>query len=136
MSGVPAHASWFLDVAKRAGWQADVDPATAVPEGHGWWQLEQLAEVYGLPLTWQPVALGPDEWPDEGAVGSIDFFREAMRGSDSYLIAERGVWSGFPDPPEFTLCRLRADETDWRFLGHIDRWPENWTRQMPTTEST
>ena len=39
------------------------------------------------------------EWPDEGVEGSIDLFRETEYAHVDYLVAERGVWSGFPDPP-------------------------------------
>ena len=131
--GLPERAPWYLDVAERARWQAGVDPATAKPEGFGWWQIEQVADVYGRALEWSPVALSPEEWPDEGTDGAIDLFREAMCHSDAYLVAERGMWSGFPDPPEFSLWRMKADETNWKFLGHFDNWPNNWKRQSPTT---
>lgn len=122
-------AASFGDLIERAGWQPEVVPLRGAPDARGEWQLVQLAEVYGHAIEWSTVALAASEWPDEGAEGSIDLFREAEYGMADYLVAERGVWSGFPDPPQFSLWRMNKDETDWRFLGHFDRWPDQWTKQ-------
>ena len=121
--------AWLGQLAARARWQPDVEPHSGDWSETDFWKLTQFDEIHGLPLSWQTVALGPDEWPDEGAEGSIDEFREATRFMSDYLVGVRGVWSGFPDPPEFSIWRMMKDETNWRFLGHFDRWPTNWTKQ-------
>ena len=115
-------------LVERARWQPEVVPLRGEPDTKGQWQLVQLAEVYGRNVAWQSVALSAGEWPDEGAEGSIDLFREAEYAHVDYLVAERGQWSGFPDPPEYSLWRMKKDETEWRFLGHFDRWPDQWTK--------
>ena len=118
----------LADLMARAGWQPEVVPLRGEPDASGQWQLLQLAEVYGRRVDWQTVALSVSEWPDEGTDGSIDLFREAEYAHVDYLVAERGVWSGFPNPPEYSLWRMKKDETDWRFLGHFDKWPAQWTK--------
>ncbi|MBK8458019.1 MAG: hypothetical protein IPL47_13625 [Phyllobacteriaceae bacterium] len=123
MSVVPKNVPWT-----RGGWQFGVEPATARPRAEESWRLDGFNEIYGLPLAWTD-GDAPDALPQEGAIGAIDGWREAQRGSDAYLVAARGVWSGFPDPVSFSLWRMKADEIAWRFLGHFDEWPGNWTME-------
>lgn len=88
----------------------------------------QLAEVHGRNVGWQPVALSASEWPDEGAEGSINIFREAEYGMAHYLLAERGLGDRLSDPPAYSLWRMKKDESEWRFLGHFDHWPDQWKK--------
>lgn len=112
----------------RGGWQWGVEPASATPRARDLWRFVGFDEVYGQPMRWTDID-APEVFPGEGAVGSIDAWREAQRYTDSYLVAARGVWSGFPDPLSFSLWRMKSDETDWRFLGHFDDWPAGWTTE-------
>ena len=113
----------------RSAWQPEVVPWKGELGERAMSQIAQVEEIYGLPLVWSPMALAPGEWPDEGAEGTIDAFMEATRADADYLVADRELWSGFPDPPQFSIWRMKKDETDWRFLGHFDKWPANWVKQ-------
>ena len=87
-----------------------------------------LAEVFGRAVEWSPVALSDNEWPDEALDGMVDGFREASFGMAEYLVGVRGPWNAEPREAKFSLWRMNRDESDWRFLGHFDRWPEQWTK--------
>jgi hypothetical protein len=87
-----------------------------------------LAEVFGQNVEWSPVALSQGEWPEEALDGAVSGFREAsFRGAD-YLAGVRGAWEAGPREAKFSLWRMKKDETDWLFLGHFDKWPDEWTK--------
>ena len=87
-----------------------------------------LAEVFGRVIEWTPVALSESEWPDEALDGTIDGFREATYSAADYLVGVRGLWNAETRDAKFMLWRMNKGETEWRFLGHFDRWPELWMK--------
>ncbi len=87
-----------------------------------------LAEVFGRAVAWSPVALSQSEWPEEALDGAVTGFRESTFGAAEYLVGVRGVWNAEPHQAKYSLWRMNKDESEWRFLGHFDRWPEQWTK--------
>ncbi len=96
---------------------------------------EQEREFYRRaikPLVWKKIPW--QDFPEDGIFGqNREWFVEheieyVTSFDDEELVLIRGVWFGFPDPPEWGLASRRAGNpaASWEMWGHFPNLPSAW----------
>jgi hypothetical protein len=123
------HETRLFQATRSFNWQPKDHYGAGGPDDLSEWSqvdfhaAETFLRLSGVTIEWKRAGA---EWGEStGVKGDPDWFAET---ADGLFVVGENIWSGFPDPPQFSIVKLLPETRTSKHLGHFDEWPHDWTR--------